>query len=385
LAPEEASGSVNVVREDAMPVDMNWVKQNLNITNVAHAGDDGVGEEPKSSEQTTREIIDFDSEAGGGEDLATLGLSRFTPIDWPEGLGPIAGSRPTTKSLPKADVLIVTWTVDEGHALSQVMTPGIDSKDDWVPYEENFATISQDLEHGCPALDAHPPRLGTFWTCTINGKKVTLFKSDSHMSTDGPKLPVANVWKQIIEDCKPSLVITTGTAGGIGPEVEVGDVVISRFLSFYCWSKFLDLNGLSYECPIATPTTHLATAEKLFAANAQRLPSTNGRAPKIITAASQAEGVVTTGSFDFDTTVPSAHPLHGKGDACEMGDAVLGSVCKELGADAPNYVSVRNVSDPQISSDVPNPVAVAVEIYKRYGIWSSICSAIVCWAIIAGM
>ena len=55
------------------------------------------------------------------------GLSRFIDIPWPKGLGAQArfyGSRPGDKALPRADVLVVTWTVDEGHALSRVLTPG---------------------------------------------------------------------------------------------------------------------------------------------------------------------------------------------------------------------------------------------------------------------
>ena len=35
-------------------------------------------------------------------------------------------------TLPTADVLVVTWTVDEGHALSRVLTPGKDSRNDYL-------------------------------------------------------------------------------------------------------------------------------------------------------------------------------------------------------------------------------------------------------------
>ena len=38
-----------------------------------------------------------------------------------------ARARPQQQQpLPRADVLVVTWTVDEGHALSRVLTPGKD-------------------------------------------------------------------------------------------------------------------------------------------------------------------------------------------------------------------------------------------------------------------
>jgi hypothetical protein len=44
---------------------------------------------------------------------------------------------------------------------------------------------------------------------------------------DGQTVPNEDVWPQIIEEVAPSLVITTGTAGGIGKDCEMGDVAIS--------------------------------------------------------------------------------------------------------------------------------------------------------------
>ena len=188
-------------------------------------------------------MIDFDSEAPEGREFLAFttatGLSRYTDIAWPSGLAPKTGRAPAGNSaspLPKADVLVVTWTVDEGHALSRVITPGKDSRNDYQPYTHNFATISKKMRAGCPALLAK--RLGTYWTTNIGGKSVVVFKSDSHMSQDGPKLPNIDVWTQIINEVKPKLVITTGTAGGIGKQFEVGDVVVSPIVRFDCTSKF---------------------------------------------------------------------------------------------------------------------------------------------------
>src|SRR5208337_42003 len=191
--------------------------------------------DPRSApEDFQREIIDFDSE--GPEGMAFLafttatGLSRFTDIPWPKGLAPKTGTKPSGSGsgpLPQADVLVVTWTVDEGHALSRVLTPGKDSRNDYLSYTHNFAAISKKMRKGSPALNAK--RLGAYWTTTIGGKKVVVFKSDSHLSQDTRKLPQENgtlpnedVWKQIITEVQPKLVITTGTAGGIGKQCEVG-------------------------------------------------------------------------------------------------------------------------------------------------------------------
>ena len=182
-----------------------------------------------------REIIDFDSEGPeGGAFFAfstATGLSRFIDIPWPKNLAPKTDSvarKGPRGALPKADVLIVTWTVDEGHALSRVLTPGKDSRNDYVPYKKNFAKISEKMRRGYPAIEAG--RLGAYWTMTLSGRRVVVFKSDSHMSQDttkkqpppGVTLPNEDLWLQIIEETQAKLVITTGTAGGIGKNCEVG-------------------------------------------------------------------------------------------------------------------------------------------------------------------
>src|SRR5690349_3282485 len=74
----------------------------------------------RTPEDLQREIIDFDSEAPAGREFLAFttatGLSRFTEIPWPRGLAPKTGARPGGAAggpLPKADVLVVTWTADE--------------------------------------------------------------------------------------------------------------------------------------------------------------------------------------------------------------------------------------------------------------------------------
>ena len=306
-------------------------------------------------------------------------------IPWPTGLAPVAGPKPNGSRLPKCDVLIVTWTVDEGHALSRVLTPGSDSGDDWLPYTHNFAAIAARMRNGCPARQAG--RLGTYWTATIGTKRVTLFKSDSHMSQDGAKLPNALVWRQIIEDSQPALVITTGTGGGIGTAVEVGDVVVSPFVTFDCQRTFKRLDKRTYASSVPYPSSMFAEAEKLFAPNAPFLPKDNPRPPSIVRSTSAATGILTTDFFGFDNST-NTYGLQGKGTLSEMGDAVLGMVSKRMGMKAPPYVVVRNVSDPEIAAGnltIREQETIAAQIYKGFGRWSSVCSAIVCWAIVAGL
>ena len=347
-------------------------------------------------EDLQREIIDFDSEGPEGAAFFAFskatGLSRFTDIPWPKALAPktdLKARKGKAGALPKADVLVVTWTVDEGHAMSRVLTPGKDSRNDYVSYKHKFAVISKKMRKGCPALQAG--RLGAYWTTKIGAKRVVVFKSDSHLSQDtktapkaGQTLPNEDVWRQIIEEVGPSLVITTGTAGGIGKDCQVGDVVVSPIVTFDCqkWLKKEPFRDSSFRNG-AIKTKNFAVAKKLFKANAGQLPQDNNRAPKITTATKNASAVLTTDFFGFDTS-DNHFGLQKLGAVSEMGDAVLGLLASRASAPKTGWVAVRNVSDPQIKAEgtLKEQAHAAAQIYKGYGRWSTVCSAIVCWALI---
>ncbi len=380
-----------------MIVDRKWAERNLGfdpISTPAPAATFAFSRAATSSDSVDlqREIIDFDSEAAAGKEFlafsTTTGLSRFTDLKWPAGLAPKTGATPGGSAagpLPRADVLVVTWTVDEGHALSRVLTPGKDSRNDYRSYTHNYASISKKMRAGCPALQAK--RLGAYWTTTIGGKKAVVFKSDSHMSQDGPQLPNRDVWAQVIAEVQPNLVITTGTAGGIGKDFEVGDVIVSSVVRFDCTAKFKNqpFHDAHYS---SSPLTakHFASAKALFKTNADQLPKDNTRLPKImrVSPSALASSVVTTDFFGFDTS-NDHYKLQGLGDVSEMGDAILGLVASQMGTKAPRWLAVRNVSDPQIKAEgsLKDQAKIAAQIYKGFGRWSSVCSAIVCWALIA--
>jgi len=386
-----------------MIADRAWVKRNLGFDPITTPAPDSTFAFAKSGgarstpEDLQREIIDFDSEAPEGREFlafsTSTGLSRFTDIPWPKALAPKTSSSPGgtgSGPLPKADALVVTWTVDEGHALSQVLTPGKDSQTDYRHYTHNYATISKKMRAGCPATELK--RLGTYWTTSIGNKRVVIFKSDSHLSQDTKKLPKGNdtlpnedVWTQIITEVQPRLVITTGTAGGIGKQCEVGDVIVSPIVRFDClkWLKSEPYHDANFRG--SSPNTkYFSQAKQLFKANSDQLPKDNTRPPKIVQSKSISSGVLTTDFFGFDTS-DNHYGLQGLGDVSEMGDAVLGLVARKMGSAAPPWIAVRNVSDPQIKAEgtLQQQAQVAAQIYKGYGRWSSVCSAIVCWALIA--
>lgn len=132
------------------------------------------------------------------------------PILWPEGYAPAYRASATNAdgSLPRADVLVVTWTAAEFRALADVVTPG-QLKEDWSQYTHNFSDYEPRLTDNSPARDAEC--LGEFAMTKIDGKSVLCFHSELHLGTDGDPPPTVDLWRQIVPEVSPDLVITSTT------------------------------------------------------------------------------------------------------------------------------------------------------------------------------
>jgi nucleoside phosphorylase len=312
----------------------------------------------------------------------------LSPIPWPADLAPVpaplAPAPGPDDPLPAADVLVVTWTVAEAEALADVLTPG-QPRLQWYIYGRGYQEYVPLIRPGAPAR--HYGRLGVYAVTEIGGLRVVCVKSDLHLSQDGPDLPVRRLWAQIISEATPRLVVTTGTAGGIGADTELGDVVATSTARFDCQKTFA--NATFAEATYTDPATHnpatqdQAVMDALFAANSARIPASR---PAQIWAASQ---VITTDFFAFDDTtdhygLQAADPA---ARAVEMGDAVLGLVATTDLADPPPWVIIRNASDPQIdgSLTLPQQAATAARIYEKYGYWTTVNSAIATWASITDL
>ena len=210
-------------------------------------------------------------------------------------------------------------------------------------------------------------------------------KSELHLSQDGPNMPIAKLWEQIIEEAQPKLIITTGTAGGIGSKVELGDVVTAQAVRFDCQKSFKSkpFHNSIYKSSKLNYASY-PEAEKLFVANANHLPQSS-RPQRIFTksvADAKLPDVVTTDFFAFDDS-SNSYGLKGLGAAVEMGDAVLGLVISQLGSKAPLWAAIRNASDPQIDDSgltTKEAATKAGQIYEKFGYWTTIPSAITCWA-----
>ena len=350
----------------------------------------------------------------------TLGL------DFPSGLRPrpmLPSPRPAADApLPTADVVVVTWTVDEVDALSDVLTPGIGRKR-WLRYTRGYEALLPQIRPGAPARAAR--RLASYCLSEIAGRRVLCVKSELHLNQDGvttppyssrlASLPVKALFEQIIEETGARLVITTGTAGAVYAEHELGDVVVTRAAKFRLQGEFRDApwNGTSYRSPWTVPTTHFAHATALMQQHQAQLiepeflpPTVNYSpltAPRPVRRAAcdiKLDGVafpafhpmLTTDFFEFGT---STNHLEVQGCAVEMGDAVLGLVAAEraaAGRPVPDWLVVRNCSDPQINGALRDHPASqnlqamwAVYYYRGFGYWTSVNGALACWAVIAGL
>src|SRR6201999_1285121 len=149
-------------------------------------------EDPTSAE-LARHIITFDPDAPDDHLFSAFDAApraALAPIPWPAGLAPqvppVHMPAPgESDTLPKADVLVVTWTVAEAKALADVLTPEHPSTA-WNRYGHNFqSTFVPLLRRGAPALESGC--LGVYCLTQIGERSVLCIKSDLHLSQDGPK------------------------------------------------------------------------------------------------------------------------------------------------------------------------------------------------------
>ena len=381
--------------------------------------DDGVGVD------LARRIYDFGLTA---EDLgprlfghaAEAKARRALDLPWPAGLEPRPQELPVEPDpgdpMPRADILVITWTAAEMLALADVLTPGVNPRTRWYRYDRLFDTYRPNIRKGAPAQNAN--RLASYYPTLIGSKKVLCVKSELHLNQDGVKtgagtatLPVADFLRQIYAEVRPKLVITVGTAGGTLPDAELGDVMITRSVKFRCTKEFRNepFNGKTYTSAATIKQTHLKHARELMQVHAHQLVEPDFGPPTkfynvptpvapghVNTPNLLIEGkdfpsglpILTTDYFEFGT---SSNGLEHEGCGVEMGDAVFGLVAEGLGAAAPKWLVIRNASDPQINGDLPAgpPSALdmrahwAVWYYEAYGYWTSVNSAIATWAMIA--
>jgi len=122
--------------------------------------------------------------------------------------------------------------------------------------------------------------------------------------------------------------------------------------------------------------------------NAAHLAPIADRPPRL-TFGGASGGVETIDYFGFANTNDSYGVVSNYPDACteEMDDATLPLALADI-SNPPRWCSIRNASDPQVSSSIGDLQAQArwaTQIYQEYGYWTTVGSAIATWAVIANL
>jgi len=401
---------------------------------------------PREQRKLAEEIIDYEPPYKLDELPEIQALKE--PIPWPKrgakslAPKPVAlTNRKQTSPLPAADVVVVTWTVAEGFALGDVLTPGYRdvrgkkkpprNTKPWYPYRPtNFdSDYKPNLRKIAPAIKAN--RLGSYCLTTIYNDhlkrdvKVLCFKSELHMNRDWIRnkksyrtVPVADLFVQIIKEVRPKLMITAGTCGATLSRTALGDVMVTRAAQFRLSKAFkvAPFQNKKYICTSLSPLsqTQLAATVPLLAQFKGQLDAKMVKRTPLIWFDGNPHSytkyfpILTADGFEFGTSRgKNGNYLGGVGCGVEMGDAFLGMVAKYLEKPigqppwdfkqlqslqavkpiVPKWLVVRNASDPQIDAkqSKKDQIKEAIFYYKKYGYWTSVNSSIAVWAAIRGL
>lgn len=342
--------------------------------------------------------------------------TELPPVDWqrmgvPDQRIPTVVEIPTASPqspLPKADVVVMTWTNAEWAAMNQVLTnrrtpltpddvKGYEWREDWQNYQRNYyqiyqymVDVSKTFQGGAPSLYAEA--WGSYRLITIGKLSVLLVKSGMHLAQDGSQLPLIQFVEQICQDSSPELILSIGTAGGVRQEDALGSALITNQAYFYCLKHFAnaDFNGTTVKSTWQPGEHYLPQAQEVvlqttgpdilpvspqYPANSRIKPDAPDARLKVVC----EQPIITTDTFLFGTTQNGLEKL---GCIVEMDDAVVGMACQKYQVP---FGFIRNVSDPVINAELPDSLqdSWAGYIYREQGLYTSFNGAIATWALLA--
>jgi hypothetical protein len=302
-------------------------------------------------------------------------------------LSPVPAPTDSLSRFHGYDAVIVTWTAAEAAAMAALLTPD-HPVSEWYLYRHGVADYlplvtgaRAPFNDSSPEMDRYFHTLGLYFPCKIGDAHVLLFKSGLHFAYDGPHTPVKKLMAELVSTIEPSVFITTGTGGGIGADVKLGDVIVGNTVRFDCTGQFKnepwkDAAFKASELPARTLPT---ITPALLSLNAARIPNARS-VPKIWSAANDT--IVTTDIFAFDDST-DYYKLQGLGQVCEMGDAMVAKAIE--GTRNLSWFAIRNASDPQMANpenNVEQAEKEAAQIYAKYGGLTTAASVITSWAIV---
>jgi hypothetical protein len=195
--------------------------------------------------------------------------TELPALDW-SSIGQTAprvietGPRAPSDPLPKADVVIVTWTNAEWSALDHVFVNSGSPRSNPNPgtWARGWNACSNDTD-GYASDERSDPLWGTFRQVVVQAASgplnVILFRSNAHLAhppyIGGLRAMVAT----IVNDANPKRLYSIGTAGGAALEQALGDAVVTNSAELLAGSgpNVRDpANGETFRSPGPYPPTN---------------------------------------------------------------------------------------------------------------------------------
>jgi nucleoside phosphorylase len=308
----------------------------------------------------------------------------------------------TPTQLPAVDAVVVTWAEPEWAAMEHVFC----SSDTNMPYSKrNEGSWSGWVKFSAGA-SADLGYWGYYRLVQVGGAKVLLFKSNAHYDASNGEQNLEALTNRFIQDSKPSVILSIGTAGGARTTDPIGTVNVVHTDALYesnqpqnQWPSYTNAWTPSWKLignrsfnklllPVPTTAADLKSVSiqfnKFYGSNysLKELDPDNlnlGAAlPAINDLTKAGTALVTARSFVVANTSGNLASF-----ACvEMDDAIIAKTAQGKTA----FGSIRNISDPiQNAALAERPQGQWGEaIYTAYGLYTSYNGAIAACAILGG-
>lgn len=330
-------------------------------------------------------------------DWSLVGQQAPSPLDAP------------ADSLPQADVVIITWAGAEWAAMQHVFC----GSDAAMPYSAGQTSNWPDwqkYDKDMPPFSGQPGDEWSYWgyyrLVEIRGRKVLLFKSNTHLSWPGETYLEALIGR-LVDEARPALLMSIGTAGGARTQDHEGTVNVVRAGTLYVegrpqgewpnyanewradWSIIGNENFAKLLFPVPTTESDLESLREQFNqayGTAYSLDELNAGGldmgdpvPQINDMTAAGTPLLTTSTFILGSTSGDYADF-----ACvEMDDALIGKVCAGRNV---AFGFVRNLSDPVQNAALPSDVQGnwGGVLYDAYGLYTSYNGALAAWALVEG-
>jgi nucleoside phosphorylase len=308
----------------------------------------------------------------------------------------------TPAQLPAADAVVITWAEPEWAALQHVFCSSGTS----MPYsQQNQGSWSGWVKYS----EGAPSGLG-YWgyyrLVGIGTAKLLLFKSNTHYAASQGEQDLEELANLFLQNVKPSLILSIGTAGGSRTTDPIGTVNVVHADALYesnqpqsGWPTYTNawnpdwtlLGGKGFGNQLFRVPTTAADLKSIcaqfntfynskYSLNQLNPDNLNMGAPSpaINNLTKLGTALVTAKSFVVGNTSGNLANF-----ACvEMDDAII---AKATAGKTP-FGSVRNVSDPIQNAALPDRSqgSWGEAIYTAYGLYTSHNGALAAWAILSG-